>query len=292
MTADLGQRRRASLRDRRRSRGPLPARRDGRLRRRRGVERSHDRHRVAFGRRIQQAVRGQHRLREPPLGRGVRRHDRGLHLPRRVRAERRLGRAFGGRDARTAGASPLRSGLPHTRGQRHRRSGSRLQAASDLRRAGSPSEKAYATVNDSPEAIAFSWEFSTTPVSVTGRKPTSLLTVDSTKSDPARLARHSRTSSSGRPPTIPSAQPGRGHRAVHRWRGQRRPGPGGQPAHVRRGHRRHHPPGRHRRPVEGRRQQGPGRAASSPRVDRPRSAPRRRPGYNLVGDETWTFERP
>jgi hypothetical protein len=51
-----------------------------------------------------------------------------------------------------------------------------------------PSEKAYATVNDSPEAIAFSWDFSTTPVSVTGRKPTSLLTVDSTKTDPARLA--------------------------------------------------------------------------------------------------------
>lgn len=51
----------------------------------------------------------------------------------------------------------------------------------------SPSEKAYATVNDSPEAIAFSWEFSTTPVGVTGHKPTSLLTVDSTKSDSADL---------------------------------------------------------------------------------------------------------
>ena len=51
-----------------------------------------------------------------------------------------------------------------------------------------PSEKAYATVNDSPEAIAFSWEFSTTPVNVGGRKPTSILTVDSTKSDPADLA--------------------------------------------------------------------------------------------------------
>src|SRR4051812_36284688 len=51
----------------------------------------------------------------------------------------------------------------------------------------SPSEKAYATVNDSPEAIAFSWEFSTTPTTVTDHKPTSLLTVDSTKSDPAAL---------------------------------------------------------------------------------------------------------
>src|SRR4051812_29408947 len=51
----------------------------------------------------------------------------------------------------------------------------------------SPSEKAYSTVNDSPEAIAFSWEFSTTPITVTGHKPTSLLTVDSTTSDPAAL---------------------------------------------------------------------------------------------------------
>lgn len=42
-----------------------------------------------------------------------------------------------------------------------------------------PSERAYATVNDSPAAIEFSWEISTTPVAVTGRRPTSLLTVDS-----------------------------------------------------------------------------------------------------------------
>lgn len=45
----------------------------------------------------------------------------------------------------------------------------------------SPSEKAYNTVNDSPEAITFSWEISTTPVPVTGYKPTSIITVDSTK---------------------------------------------------------------------------------------------------------------
>jgi hypothetical protein len=51
----------------------------------------------------------------------------------------------------------------------------------------SPSEKAYSTVNDSPEAIAFSWEFSTTPITVTDLKPTSILTIDSTKSDPAKL---------------------------------------------------------------------------------------------------------
>jgi len=51
----------------------------------------------------------------------------------------------------------------------------------------SPSERAYATVNDSPEAAALSWEFSTTPVPVTDRKPTSVLTIDSTKSDPDAL---------------------------------------------------------------------------------------------------------
>ena len=51
----------------------------------------------------------------------------------------------------------------------------------------SPSEKAYATINDSPEAITFSWEVSTTPVSVTGFKPTSQLTIDSTKVDQLKL---------------------------------------------------------------------------------------------------------
>lgn len=44
-----------------------------------------------------------------------------------------------------------------------------------------PSEKAYATINDSPEAITFSWEISTTPVEVTGFKPTASLVIDSTK---------------------------------------------------------------------------------------------------------------
>lgn len=51
-----------------------------------------------------------------------------------------------------------------------------------------PSEKAYSTVNDSPEAITFSWEFSTTPVPVTGHKPSASLVIDSTKADPAGLA--------------------------------------------------------------------------------------------------------
>ena len=51
-----------------------------------------------------------------------------------------------------------------------------------------PSEKGYATINDSPEAITFSWEVTTTPVSVTGFKPTASITIDSTKADPAKLA--------------------------------------------------------------------------------------------------------
>lgn len=45
----------------------------------------------------------------------------------------------------------------------------------------SPSERTYETLNDSPEAITMSWEFSTTPVNVTGKNPTSILTIDSTK---------------------------------------------------------------------------------------------------------------
>ena len=51
----------------------------------------------------------------------------------------------------------------------------------------SPSERAYSTVNDSPEAITFSWEITTTPVNVAGHKPTALLTVDSTKVTEANL---------------------------------------------------------------------------------------------------------
>lgn len=51
-----------------------------------------------------------------------------------------------------------------------------------------PSEKAFATINDSPEAITFSWEYSTTPVAVEGFKPTALLTIDSTQVDAAKLA--------------------------------------------------------------------------------------------------------
>lgn len=51
-----------------------------------------------------------------------------------------------------------------------------------------PSERSHATVNDSPEALSFSWEISTTPVSVTGHKPTASVEIDSTKVDSAKLA--------------------------------------------------------------------------------------------------------
>lgn len=51
-----------------------------------------------------------------------------------------------------------------------------------------PSEKAYATINDSPEAITFSWELTTSPIEVTGLKPTASLVIDSTKIDAVSLA--------------------------------------------------------------------------------------------------------
>lgn len=52
----------------------------------------------------------------------------------------------------------------------------------------SPSEKQYQTVNDSPELITFSWEFTTTPIPVTGHKNTSTIVIDSTKVDAEKLA--------------------------------------------------------------------------------------------------------
>lgn len=51
----------------------------------------------------------------------------------------------------------------------------------------SPSERGYQTINDSPEAITFSWEFTTIPVNVTGFKPTACITIDSTKVNPEKL---------------------------------------------------------------------------------------------------------
>lgn len=54
----------------------------------------------------------------------------------------------------------------------------------------SPSERQYQTVNDSPEAISFSWELTTTPIEtgISGLKPTASLTIDSNKVDPVKLA--------------------------------------------------------------------------------------------------------
>ena len=51
-----------------------------------------------------------------------------------------------------------------------------------------PSEKAYTTINDSPEVITFSWEISTTPVNIEGFKPTANITIDSTKIEANKLA--------------------------------------------------------------------------------------------------------
>ena len=51
-----------------------------------------------------------------------------------------------------------------------------------------PSEKNYQTVNDSPEAISFSWEITTTPVAITDHKPAACITIDSIKVDPTKLA--------------------------------------------------------------------------------------------------------
>jgi len=51
-----------------------------------------------------------------------------------------------------------------------------------------PSEKGYQTINESPDAVTFSWEITTTPPTVTGYKPTALIVIDSTKADPTDLA--------------------------------------------------------------------------------------------------------
>lgn len=70
----------------------------------------------------------------------------------------------------------------------------------------SPSEKAYATVNDSPEAITFSWEVTTTPVNVTGFKPTASLTIDSAKANPEKLTALE-TILYGSDPVVTASQP-------------------------------------------------------------------------------------
>lgn len=72
-----------------------------------------------------------------------------------------------------------------------------------------PSSKNYETVNDTPSAITFSYEISTTPVAVTGRKPTAHLIIDSTKVDSAKLTSFEQTlygvaGTSGTDATLPS----------------------------------------------------------------------------------------
>lgn len=70
-----------------------------------------------------------------------------------------------------------------------------------------PSEKGYATINDSPEAITFSWEVTTTPVSVEGFKPTASITIDSTKADKTKL-NALETLLYGKDPTTPTGTDG------------------------------------------------------------------------------------
>lgn len=50
-----------------------------------------------------------------------------------------------------------------------------------------PSQKQYQTINENPDANNFSWELSTTPISVEGHKPTASLVINSTKTDPEKL---------------------------------------------------------------------------------------------------------
>lgn len=71
----------------------------------------------------------------------------------------------------------------------------------------SPSERAYSTISDSPEANTFSWELSTTPVSVSGFKPTSCITIDSTKCDKTKLTALEEILY-GKDPTQPSGSDG------------------------------------------------------------------------------------
>ena len=72
----------------------------------------------------------------------------------------------------------------------------------------SPSSRGYTTINDNPDAISFSWEATSTPVSVTGHKSTCEITIDSTKADSTALTSLINTiygtdGSSGTNPTLP-----------------------------------------------------------------------------------------
>lgn len=71
----------------------------------------------------------------------------------------------------------------------------------------SPSERAYSSVNDSPEAIEFSYELTTTPIGVSGYKPIASMIIDSTKVDATKLAQLEQVlygTSGGTDPRLPS----------------------------------------------------------------------------------------
>ena len=74
-----------------------------------------------------------------------------------------------------------------------------------------PSEKSYSTINDSPEAITFSWTLNTTPVEVKGFKPTASLVIDSTKVNADKLASFEQilygTAASGQTPAVEGRLP-------------------------------------------------------------------------------------
>jgi hypothetical protein len=146
------------------------------------------------GAEVQRAVRGQHQVPEPHVRRGLRRDDRGFHVPGRVRPVRRYrtptpGWPLGQQGRRVFGLAYRTRVGNDLEGTDH---GYKLHLIYGAQ--ASPSEKAYATINDSPEAITFSWELTTTPVPVTTEvdgvqlKPTAQMVIDSTKVDAGALS--------------------------------------------------------------------------------------------------------
>ena len=138
------------------------------------MERSHGRHGGSVWRGVQQAVRRQPGVPQPRVRGGVRRDHPGVYIAQQARKPFGLSyRSLVGNDLE---------------GQEH---GYKLHLVYGCLAA--PSERARATVNDSPEAMGLSWELSTTPVAVgtiAGKeyRPTAHLTIDSTKVDADALA--------------------------------------------------------------------------------------------------------
>jgi hypothetical protein len=136
----------------------------GRLRGRARLERSHDRHRVALGCGVLPAVRRQHQVPEPRRRRDLRRTIEAFTYPDEFAQcdgtsfpQARVAIGQQGRDESSVWPPhPVGNDID---GTDH---GYKLHLVYGAQAA--PSEKAYGTINDSPEAIAFSWEISTTPV--------------------------------------------------------------------------------------------------------------------------------